>query len=278
MFGKFMKKRSEQDNVVPVDEALKNPSTKIKKKWNNADIVLVGGLVLIVGGMFWMMSDSNGTETSTIKPVKVSTKKPEPKTPFYKKNNVIVAKKPMPSSTTNTSEQVEESPPFVYAQKADFANGALMPPPEAYEQNNTLLAKKSPPLKKPSIPIEAQKVSEQNAEVIQEPITQKTKPKKIAQKPITIAPPPNVSYVCSIVDMYKDMIGREIMYYVKDATNHKYLPAYTQANWDEAGVWVKEKFIASQVDVGERMAEVFPNKWIPALEFMTCTMIQDGGR
>jgi hypothetical protein len=117
-------------------------------------------------------------------------------------------------------------------------------------------------------------VSDEKVEVMQESSTSRSLPKTIVQKPVAVATS-SASYVCSIVDMYRDMLGKEIMYYIKDATSHKYVPAYPQENWDEAGVWVKEKFIASQVDVSERMAEVSAGKWIPALEFMTCTLVQE---
>ena len=233
-----MKKKSEQHKEVHVDENAKNSSTHIKKKWHSADMVLVGGLLAIMGGMFWMMSGSDDTEKENTKPVVVqdavtSAKKTEQKTPFYEDTQVVTAKQDVP-----IVEQVEENPPFVYADKADFSNENLMAPPEAYEQNNTLLAQKSPPLPKPSTPTKAPKASELKVVTTQEPTTPTPQANTLAQKPVPVAAP-SASYVCSILAMYRDMIGKEIMYYIKDEAKHKYLPAHSQSNWDEAGILVK---------------------------------------
>jgi len=155
MFGK----KSEHHKEVHVDESAKDSSTHVKKKWTSADMVLVGGLLAIMGGMFWVMSGGfDETEASTAKVSNVvqdtatSAKKTEQKTPFYEDTQVVTAKQDAPIAA-----QVEESPPFVYANKADFSNENLMAPPEAYEQNNTLLAQKSSPLPKPSTPVEVNK-------------------------------------------------------------------------------------------------------------------------
>jgi len=275
MFGKLMKKKSEHHKEVHVDKSAKDSSTHVKKKWNSADIILLGGLLAIMGGMFWIMSGSDDTQKESTKPVVVqdavnSTKKPEQKAPFYEDTKPLDAKQNAPMV-----KEVKEEAPFVYANKADFSNENLMPPPEAYEQNNTLLAQKSPPLPKPNTPVEAPKGNEQKVVTTQELSIPKPQAMSPVQKPMpTVAP--STSYVCSILTMYRNMIGKEIMYYIKDETNHKYLPAHSQSNWDEAGILVKEKFIANRVDVDERMAEVSTGKWIPALEFMTCTLVQDG--
>lgn len=273
-----MKKKSEQQNEAQTDESVQTPGTKVKKKWNSADMVLVGGLLAIMVGMFWVMSGSGQTESTKstkVADVTKDTAKAVPKTPFYEESKVLTPTKTTSQKSNKIVEEVEETPPFVYTNKADFSNENLMPPPEAYEQNNTLLAKKNLSTEEPSVPAADPKMSEQKVEVIKKPST--PKPQQIVQKPVAIDTP-SVSYVCKIIDTYRDMLGKEIMYYTKDKEKHNYLPAHAQKNWDESGVWVKEKLIASQVDVDERMVEVSKGKWIPALEFMTCTIIQEGGR
>jgi len=279
VFGKFKKKIDASKDSAKVDDATVPDATprttKKKMRFKGPEMVLVGGLVLIIGGMFWFMSDGlddntiNNTDSNHSKESNVSK---EENPPFVYENNM---EKQSNAPVKKTEVVVKEEAPFVYVNKADFSNENLMAPPEAYEQNNTLLAQKSPPLPKPSTPVEAPKGNEQKVVTTQELSIPKPQTMSPVQKPIPTVTS-STSYACSILPMYRDMIGKEIMYYIKDETNYKYLPAHSQSNWDEAGILVKEKFIASRVDVDERMAEVSTGKWIPALEFMTCTLVQDG--
>jgi len=304
MFGKLKKKKAEHHHIeVQTDDTVKAAThTKVKKKWNSADMVLVGGLILIIGGMFWLMSGGLGSSensdtkvSSVTKKTKATAKKREPKTPFY---GEVKTQNPQDATPVgDAKDTVEEAPPFVYTNQADFSNENLMPPPDAYEQNISKLAKESAPLPKEALPA---KKKETTSLTVQEPslpnvasaeVQGKSVPKAQSSEVATsssvtpqvavVLPKPQQntvsqgSYVCSMIDGYNNMLGKEIMYYVKDKTTHKYLPAYSQKNWDESGVWVKKKLVATQVDVNERMVEVSKGKWIPALEFMTCTLIQE---
>ena len=297
-----MKKKSEQQDNIAVENTTQIPHTELKKKFNSADMVLAGGLVLIVGGMFWLMSggldsseNSNTKVSNATKTTKGTAKKVETQTPFYEQ-----AKTQSPQDVIhvgNAKDTGEEAPPFIYHNQADFSNENLMPPPEAYEQNISKLAKESAPLPREEL------ATKKEDKTTQEPNLPKVKPAEVQAQNMpkaqnsevavasSIAPEAVVykkpqqstilsqdSYVCSIIAAYGDMLGKEIMYYVKDKATHKYLPAYSQKNWDESGVWVKKKLIATQLDVHERMVEVAKGKWIPALEFMTCTLIQEDMR
>lgn len=283
MFGKLKKKNHEpQDDVVVDDTTVpstvhNNTTTKKKMRFKAPEMVLLTGLVLIIGGMFWIMSGglddstTNNVENNTTKESNVSKEEKPPyayENTMQKQTNAPVKETEVSTKETLPEVVAKDEAPFVYANSADFAGDTLMPPPEEYEQNNTTLVKKSASIQKPNT---TQKVSKALSKVVATPKPQER------EKPMPVATP-SASYVCSIVDMHRDMLGKEIMYFTKDAAKHTYIPAHAQASWDESGVWVKEKIMASAIDIDERMAEVDINKWIPALEFMTCVVLEEGGR
>ena len=316
MFGKFKKTIHKSQDSVAINDATVSDTvhstSKKKITIKGPEIVLGMGLVLIVGGMFWFMSgglddgtknnnDANHTQETTNNPDTNRSKEnnitKEKKKPFVYENNIAKQTK---TPVKKTDVAAKEEAPFVYAHQTDFSNENLMPPPDAYEQNISKLAKESAPLPKEAPPA---KKKETTTLTVQEPTLPKIAPTEVQAKSVPKAQNSEVvtvsnvvpqavvvpskpqqstvsqgSYVCSIVGAYKNMLGKEIMYYVKDKATHKYVPAYSQKNWDESGVWVKKKLVASQVDVNERMVEVAKDKWIPALEFMTCTLIQEDER
>lgn len=296
MFSKLLeflpKKRSKEIQASATADTPSQKPTQ-KKGWSSADMVMVGGLIAIMGGMFWVMSGSSEAEKPVANPAKENVKKEEgkkaaPQTPFYEEGSVVETKKDTPIPAEK-QEQAGKSLPFVYPSEGDFESENLMPPPEAYDKNNTMLAKKSVTAEKEKVATAPTQEASVQSAAAQEPAVPKTQEVTAVKKPLSAAPSSapqtqkpapeaQQSYVCHVMPRHTEMIGKEIMYYTKDTTTHKYLPAHSKKNWDESGVWIKEKLIASQVDIDERMAEISTGKWIPALEFMTCTLVEEVGR
>ena len=302
-------KNVDASNVADVTHA----TTKKKIRFKGPEMVLVAGLAAIIGGLFWVISGGlDEPAVSKTQKAKTTTQKPEvnatiakreaPQTaPYYEESKVVEApaSSPMVSDNQTVVNTAEETPPFVYENEAEFGNENLAPPPEAYEKNLTKIAKqtvvekaqKSQDNKNIERSVETPSIKRTSEAVVQaqqsttEPSQTQAPTPKVALSPSIVNPTtqPAVatvqsSYVCSMMKGYSDMVGKEIMYYLKDPATQTYLPAYTQKNWDESGIWIKEKFIATQVDVDERMVEVRSGKWIPALEFMTCTLIEESMR
>jgi len=268
-------------------------------------MVLVGGLVLIVGGMFWLMSGGLDSKSSaakapeTPKQAKTPAQKSPTPPPFYEQKRSPTQKKTAnqvdASAAKAPKEAATKTPPFAYENQADFSSDNLVPPPESYEQNIKKLAKQraSAPQKQQTTP-KQDEVETATAESVipaKDPIQTPNPPKaqtvEVPASTNEAARNPKVqnraqkntepqgAYVCKIMDAYKNLLGKEIMYYLKDESTHKYVPAYSLANWDESGVVVKKRLIATQVDLNERMVEVSKGMWIPALEFMRCTLMQE---
>lgn len=303
-----MKKKPEISIKNDTDTPVENIETQSKKKWRSADMVFVGGLIAIVGGMLWMMGVGSSEEISTDKTVKSA--RIENKQNIKKEDVVMAVVDKQEGAIVNvastpapTPQKKEETPPFVYDNKADFSTDNLMPPPETYEKNNTVIAQKIAKIEKPT-PIKEE--VKQKPQAIAPTVTPQTQaitakqeinthePKVSKSVPVEVntvvdtpakrenqikeSIPSSEGYVCSIVEAYQNMLGKEIMYYTKDTQSNKYTPAYSQANWDESGVLVKKKLMVTRVDLSERMAEVDKDKWIPALEFMTCTVLHEAGQ
>jgi len=308
VFGKFKKKMyasEDGENVDALNAAdVTHATTKKKIRFKGPEMVLVAGLAAIIGGLFWVITGGlDEPAVSKTQKAKTTTQKPEvnatiakreaPQTaPYYEESKVVEApaSSPMVSDNQTVVNTAEETPPFVYGNEANFGSENLAPPPEAYEQNLTKIAKQTAVQKPKNRPLESRaEAVEQKAPKATTPTMQRTKevvnPQSSAVTPVSVQPATQPvmataqsSYVCAMMKGYSDMVGKEIMYYLKDPATQTYLPAYTQKNWDESGIWIKEKFIATQVDVDERMVEVHTGKWIPALEFMTCTLIEESMR
>jgi len=283
------------------------PSNMSRKKgMSSADMVFLGGLVLLIGGGLWFIFGESQsttekeilTTTQTQNENNLSEKPKKPQMPTVP--NTLEKTLTAPTADT-VKEATKASEPFVYENGADFSDDTLMPPPKEYEQNISKIAPKIPaqapqiPKKNSTIPGKTEKIVSESVQKQEKALlgtqTQETVPTPIAATPNTLQPasitktvtPPvtkqiskesSDNYVCTIVEDYRNMLGKEIMYYVKSTKG--YTAAYTQKKWDESGVLVKTKLVASRVDVAERMVEVSPGKWIPALEFMTCTIVQEG--
>ena len=85
------------------------------------------------------------------------------------------------------------------------------------------------------------------------------------------------SFVCTVLDKFKHFENREMLYYrvVVTKGHVDYIPAFNQQTWDEKGITLKHHFMVNSVDVKNSMAEIEPNKWIPALAFSKCTLAED---
>ena len=280
MFSKILKylpkKDSSNKSDIITEENSKNgelSTSKIpvkNKGWNSADMLFLGGLVLLIGGGLWFaLSSTKDSEvienkhTENTTAIKIQKEAKSNATISDRSKVIKILKNTIePSKKSKFTQSKEKNAPFIYQNNVDFSTNTLVPPPEDYEKNNNALAKKiSTPKKQIKQKIETKETTKNNT-------ISKSKNNTVV----------NSSYVCTIEDEYQDMLGKEIIYYTKDTQTHTYIPIYKSNNWDESGVLVKKRLLAMQVDVNAHMVEIDKGQWIPALEFMTCILVQEDER
>jgi len=263
------------DNEIDVSTKKSRSINDLSKSLSSTDMVFGGGVLAIIGvGVFMILG--NGTDTSKIEESpktstdqhsKISIKPQQPKKPWeYPENtNLKESKTSSDISSENKAPFAEYVKPQVLSSKPveDNATEELMAPPESYESayikkvegNQT---KKPKSLKVKEILVKTKLPYENNISK-----------KQIKEKK-------NDTFVCRLLEAYSDMKGKEIVYYKKDIHNlSTYIPIYKSNDWDQSGITVEDKFIVTAVDIEHKMVEIAKGQWIPALEFASCTLVEE---
>ena len=84
-------------------------------------------------------------------------------------------------------------------------------------------------------------------------------------------------FVCTVMPTFSDYENKELVYYkvVHKSNKKEYIPAYKDVAWDEKGIRIRHQFMVSNVDIAQHMVEVEKDKWIPALSFAKCVLVEE---
>jgi len=270
-----------------IEESMEKGTTtpERSKSLSSTDMVFGGGLLAIIGvGIFMILG--NSPETSTVEEnIKISTdlqsqaspKENQLKKPWeYPENETFKEEKSsnvqVGEKKNTISHETENKAPFAEYVKpqvlsSEPVEGAsteeLMPPPESYEDGYTKKVEENQTKKPKSLKVKETLVKTKL------PYENNISKKQIKEKK-------NDTFVCRLLEAYSDMKGKEIVYYKKDIHNlSTYIPIYKSNDWDQSGVMIKEKFIVTAVDIEHKMVEISKDQWIPALEFASCTLVEE---
>ena len=254
MFSKFLKNTSKDTENISNSVDVPKNGKNITSHFSRADVVFGLGILMIILAVMYILSNMGEKSVEKVSdlslgmaqaekmsppPYEVYTKK---EAPWQEKEKKRVEKKDIEAVANNTPNHPSPAPFENYVQ----------PKEPWYEQNkhtNSAIGK---------IQVFENKKHEQ---------AKKRKEKKKVKD--------SSSYVCSVLPIFKDFIAKEIVYYVQKKENAKvhYIPAYLLASWDEKGMVIKKKFIASDIDIDKEMVEIDNKYWIPALKFASCILV-----
>jgi len=285
MFSKFLKNKSEEISDISEPKETMDDSTikkQDKKKFSTVDMVFGLGVLMIIGIAFYVVNGFRATSSKDTKHTLDHTQMVESADSSVAPYEEYLQGKKLwdKNKTTNKDEAMavqytkpmndimrEEEPPPFASYEADKN-------PSWYAKDKQIKQHEEETIKKEKKVFSENVVKEENSH----PIVVKIEKNKELDMSLEEETPPKVehAFVCSLLPSFEELINKEIVYYIRKENNNsvRYLPNYLLSTWDEEGIVIKAKFMGLSVDIKKQMVEVSSNKWIPALKFASCILVE----